>query len=304
MQTPPQAPSGRPDANGAPSLVPAIAPSPGGARRPDVARPLPDPVAIQICAIPDAVPPYDDELPTAAPPTYDDEAPAETTPTRADVLAARIIAGLDGAARPQGSADAKRAGDGRQAPDGQRAGDLVRASNGQRASGQRAGDLVRASAGQRASGQRIGGGRRVGDPDRKRALDGQRAEGRQPEAVRPGGLSPDDQGDGWPSKFAQVLAETLAGSRPPAQITPWTTERARSHIRRLGPLLAAGQRPFVHRIVTSLPASDVMEMSVVVGFGSRVRALAIRLERAESRPASPGVPGRQARWLCTAVEAA
>src|SRR5690348_6842956 len=32
---------------------------------------------------------------------------------------------------------------------------------------------------------------------------------------------------GWPSRFAQVLAETLAGSRPPGQMVPWTTEMAR-----------------------------------------------------------------------------
>jgi len=101
-----------------------------------------------------------------------------------------------------------------------------------------------------------------------------------------------------------VLAETLAGSRSPAQLAPWTTERARSHIRRLGPLLTAGQRPLVHRVVTSLPAADVIEMSVVVGFGPRVRALAIRLERTAARRLEPGGPGRQPRWLCTAVEAA
>ena len=31
---------------------------------------------------------------------------------------------------------------------------------------------------------------------------------------------------GWPGQFAQVLAETLAGARPPRQLVPWTTERA------------------------------------------------------------------------------
>lgn len=115
---------------------------------------------------------------------------------------------------------------------------------------------------------------------------------------------PGGQPDVWPSRFAQVLAETLAGSRPPAQLAPWTTERARTHIRRLGPMLAAGKRPFVQRIVTSLPASGVVEMSVVVGCGPRVRALAVRLERVQPRAAVPGQPPGQARWLCTAVEAA
>jgi hypothetical protein len=43
---------------------------------------------------------------------------------------------------------------------------------------------------------------------------------------------------------------------------------------------------------------------VVVEFGPRVRALAVRLERAERRPAPRVHAGTQPRWLCTAVEAA
>jgi uncharacterized protein DUF6459 len=108
---------------------------------------------------------------------------------------------------------------------------------------------------------------------------------------------------GWQGRFAQVLAETLAGSRPPRQIQPWTTQQAREHIQRLGPRMASVQRPRVRRVVTHRPASDVMEMAVVVGFGARVRALAVRLER--SAVDSPGGLGEPAgRWVCTAVEAA
>jgi Family of unknown function (DUF6459) len=137
----------------------------------------------------------------------------------------------------------------------------------------------------------------------------------------------------WHSRFAQVLAETLAGSRPPRQIEPWTTQRAREHIHRLGPRMASVQRPRIRRVVTYRPASDVMEMAVVVGFGPRVRAMAVRLERSTSFPPAgaggspgPGAPvsrGRPTisdgvagqdeparhgeppgRWVCTAVEAA
>jgi hypothetical protein len=122
-----------------------------------------------------------------------------------------------------------------------------------------------------------------------------------PETGRPG--DGDRSAPGWQSRFAQVLAETLAGSRPPRQIQPWTTQQAREHIQRLGPRMASAQRPRVRRVVTYRPASDVMEMAVVVGFGSRVRALAVRLERsAVSPPASLGEPA--GRWVCTAVEAA
>jgi hypothetical protein len=108
---------------------------------------------------------------------------------------------------------------------------------------------------------------------------------------------------GWQSRFAQVLAETLAGSRPPRQLESWTTRQAREHIQRLGPRMASVLRPRVRRVITHRPASDVLEMAVVVGFGSRVRALAVRLERsAVSPPVTLGEPG--GRWVCTAVEAA
>ena len=109
---------------------------------------------------------------------------------------------------------------------------------------------------------------------------------------------------GWQSRFAQALAETLAGSRPPRQLVPWTTQQALDRIQRLGPRLASGQRPRVRRVLTSRPAADVLEMTVVVGFGPRVNALAVRLERSWPGPqARPGEPSA-ARWVCTAVEAA
>jgi hypothetical protein len=114
---------------------------------------------------------------------------------------------------------------------------------------------------------------------------------------------------GWQNQFAQVLAETRAGARPTRQIVPWTTEEALRRIQRLGPRLASEQRPRVRRVLTSLPAPDVMEMTVVVGFGPRVKALAVRLEQTRARPAAlprRGAAGERAaaRWVCTAVEAA
>jgi hypothetical protein len=111
---------------------------------------------------------------------------------------------------------------------------------------------------------------------------------------------PPGQAGNWPSQFAQVLAETLAGSRPARQLTPWTTEQARRRIRQLGPMLATDQRPRVRRVVTSSPACDVLELAAVVGFGPRVRLLAIRLEREQPRPYRRGGDG----WCCTAIESA
>jgi len=129
---------------------------------------------------------------------------------------------------------------------------------------------------------------------------GRQAPGRQAPAGR-------DGAGAWPGQFAQVLAETLAGARPPEQIAAWTTEQARRRISALGPLLAGPHRPRVRRVIVSSPAGDVLELTAIVGLGSRVRALAIRMERAA--PAAPrGTPGERRpeppRWLCTAVEAA
>lgn len=107
----------------------------------------------------------------------------------------------------------------------------------------------------------------------------------------------------WSGRFAQVLAEALAGSRPARQIMPWTTERARVHFRRIGSLLACGQQPRVLRVVTSRPAPDVMEMTIVAGFGPRTRAVAARFERTTHQPTTPGRPPAPT-WLCTDIESA
>jgi hypothetical protein len=143
----------------------------------------------------------------------------------------------------------------------------------------------------------------AGPPDGQGAC-GTEADGESDSPPRPpgasGGAPRSDPGGTWPSQFAQVLAETLAGSRPAQQLTPWTTEQARKRIRQLGPMLATDQRPKVRRVITSAPAAGVLEMTAVVGFGPRVRALALRLERDQARPYRQGSD----RWCCTAIESA
>jgi hypothetical protein len=113
----------------------------------------------------------------------------------------------------------------------------------------------------------------------------------------------------WPARFALMLAEALAGSRPARQILPWTSRRARSQFDRLlrgfgagGAGNATGQ-PRVLRVRTTRPARDVIEMSVIAGFGPRTRALALRLVRATGE--HPGAPGdASGGWVCTDIEAA
>jgi hypothetical protein len=66
-------------------------------------------------------------------------------------------------------------------------------------------------------------------------------------------------------------------------------------------MLQADTRPRVRRVLTSVPRAGVVEMTVIVGIGARVRAMAVRLEYAEP---GPRADGREQRWLCTAIEAA
>jgi hypothetical protein len=106
----------------------------------------------------------------------------------------------------------------------------------------------------------------------------------------------------WPRQFAQVLVEILAGFRPAKQLAPWATERVRAQIDLLSCAADAEQRPRIRRVMTSRPTAGVVEMTMVVGFGSRPRALAMRFEHVPARPSVPGRPARPARWLCTEIE--
>jgi Family of unknown function (DUF6459) len=134
-------------------------------------------------------------------------------------------------------------------------------------------------------------------PDGVPPYDGEPGGWAQQTAVPPPAPVPPAAGrvtaEGWQHRFAQTLAEVLAGSRPARQIIPCTTERARLHLRRLGPLFAGGQRPRVLRVLATRPSRDVVETSVIVATGQRTRALAVRFERR-----APG------RWLCTDIEGA
>ena len=120
-------------------------------------------------------------------------------------------------------------------------------------------------------------------------------------SVRPAAV--EDPAAARPRQLAVVIVEVLAGVRPDRQLVSLATDRVRARVGNLAPLLAAGRRPRIARIVMSRPADRIVEMTVVVNFGARSRALAMRFEHATARPAAPGWPARPARWLCTALEA-
>lgn len=103
----------------------------------------------------------------------------------------------------------------------------------------------------------------------------------------------------WAGRFTQALVEVLAGDRPLAQLTRWTSIEVYADLQRrvlvtVAP--AAGRRrpgsgtAGVRRVHVDEPGDGVAEIAAVVRSGSRCRALALRLE---------GVNGR---WVCTALE--
>ena len=137
-------------------------------------------------------------------------------------------------------------------------------------------------------------------PDQSMA--GQGSAGQSSAGQSSAGQSSAGQTTALPRKFAQVIVEILAGSRPLRQTVGWTTDRVRVQIGDLTQVLASDQRPRIRRVVTSQPTASVVEMTVVVTFGARSRALAMRFEHLPARQPRPGLPARPARWLCTELE--
>lgn len=118
----------------------------------------------------------------------------------------------------------------------------------------------------------------------------------QPPAADPPAVPPKAAGGPpWPRQFAVLLVEGLAGVRPLRQILPWMSEQGSVHLHRLLPLFGGGHRPRLQRVMTAQPAKDVIEMTIIVAFGPRTRALAVRLEQGQAR---------RPQWRCTAIEAA
>jgi len=151
-------------------------------------------------------------------------------------------------------------------------------------------------------------------PDDSGPDDG-RPEAGGPEAGGPEAGGPEAGGPAWPRQFAVLLAEALTGDRPTRQILPWLSPRGCAHLHRLLPLFRDGQRARVHRVLTAQPTPDVIEMTLIVAIGPRIRALAVRLTlaRPERRPGWRQQRGARAAalpsaapagWLCTDIEAA
>ncbi|WP_166356217.1 Rv3235 family protein [Phytoactinopolyspora limicola] len=97
----------------------------------------------------------------------------------------------------------------------------------------------------------------------------------------------------WCSRIAQALAEVLYGRRPLHQLSQWVSDDVQFALTRR---VAAQRRtvpgpaPSVRTIRVCTVNPQVVEASVVLQVGSRVRALALRLDAAGDQ------------WVCTALE--
>ena len=205
-----------------------------------VARPLPDPVAIRLCLVPDTAPPYDDEAPAS---------PGRAG--RADALAAAIVAALGRATGPRALGCRRR-------PEA-------------------------APAVGRAEHAGTGRPPPAAAPERPPAAAAQRdPPGRMP--GRSARAGPASSRRCWPRRWPDP-------GRQPAQRRGRPNAPGRTYASS-GPLLTAGQRPLVQRVITSAPSAGVVEMTVVVGFGPRVRALPSGWSRRRRDRATGHPPGR------------
>ncbi|QBI54190.1 Rv3235 family protein [Streptomonospora litoralis] len=110
-------------------------------------------------------------------------------------------------------------------------------------------------------------------------------------AARPRGVAyPHRRSPEQLARFAQLLAEVLAGERPARQVRPLLSRRAYELLARRAGAYAGASRPRLMRTVLRTPAPDVAEISAVLDCGPRCRALALRVAYA------------QHAWLCTHIE--
>jgi hypothetical protein len=95
------------------------------------------------------------------------------------------------------------------------------------------------------------------------------------------GRAPTDPRE-WALRFSQVALEVATGLRPAPQLVRWTTPAVMAALGRRHALAQRGggrpQRATVRSVRLFEPVAGVGEVTAVVAAGSRVRALAFRME--------------------------
>jgi hypothetical protein len=89
----------------------------------------------------------------------------------------------------------------------------------------------------------------------------------------------------------RLLLEVVVGERPSRQVAGWVSPRVLAGLDQWSPRQRAGlgRRPVLRSVRVTEPAESVAEVSAVVLFGDRIRAVALRLE------------GLDGRWTVTAL---
>ncbi|MBB4931555.1 hypothetical protein F4561_002375 [Lipingzhangella halophila] len=91
-------------------------------------------------------------------------------------------------------------------------------------------------------------------------------------------------------RFTQLIAEVLAGQRSPVQMRSLLSYGAYTLLVRRSGIYACARSPRVRRAYLHSEDPEVAEVNAVVDYGSRYRALALRVAFA------------QHAWLCTHLE--
>lgn len=106
----------------------------------------------------------------------------------------------------------------------------------------------------------------------------------------------------WARRFCQAAVEIAGGDRPAAQLSRWTTASVLTDLTRRSHLVGRASlrgglgrartavRPQVRSVHAGFVDPRTVEVSALVAYGSRGRAVAVRFER------------RADRWVCTALE--
>jgi hypothetical protein len=101
----------------------------------------------------------------------------------------------------------------------------------------------------------------------------------------------------WAAQFVQAAIEVTTGLRPPSQLLRWTSDEVQAMLARRAELARQAahrgrtpRRGVVRSTRVCIPRDGVAEACAVVADGTRVRAVALRLE---------GVDGR---WRATALQ--
>ena len=89
----------------------------------------------------------------------------------------------------------------------------------------------------------------------------------------------------WVGKFVLTTAEIIGGRRPPMQLARWSHRRVFLQLVEISHTYPA--LPKIRKIYIQEPIDGVIESTVTLRFGERVRSLMMRFE------------GVDQRWLCT-----